>query len=255
VLAVRNPDKGRAAARAITGATTVLPLDLARLASVRAFAQSWDDGEIDLLINNAGTASPALSFTADGFESQFGTNHLGHFALTNLLLPHISGRIVTLASQAERMGGFNWENLAWDRGGYTPSKAYNRSKLANLLFSAELQRRLRAAGSPVLAQCAHPGFVATPIYAESGGLAKFMVRTVAQAPEQGAQPVLYAAVADIPGDSFAGPGRMMHMRGAPELIKRSKAARGPELAARLWSVSEELTGVTWPATLPALRTA
>jgi NAD(P)-dependent dehydrogenase (short-subunit alcohol dehydrogenase family) len=238
--------RGRAAANGMPGDTEVRELDLADLDSVRAFAADWTD-PIDLLINNAAAPTPTrLQRTADGFELQFGTDHLGHFALTNLLIEHVLGRVVTLASQAERFAKIDFDNLGWEHHGYKGSRAYGQAKLANILFSAELQRRLSAAGSGVLAQSAHPGLVATPIYRESGAVSKLMVRLLAQSPEQGALPVLYAAFADLPGDSFAGPSRLGHMRGAPELIARSKTARDPELAARLWTVSEKLTGVTWP---------
>jgi NAD(P)-dependent dehydrogenase (short-subunit alcohol dehydrogenase family) len=248
VFAVRNPAKGSAAAGAVPGLTEVRQLDLASLNSVRAFAAAWD-GPIDLLINNAGVSAPALTRTADGFESKFGTNHLGHFALTNLLLGHVTGRVVTVASQAERFARLDFDDLNWERRPYQPSRAYNDSKLANLLFTAELQRRLAAAGSPVLANAAHPGLVATNIYHHDGPrrpadtLWTVAIRLLAQNTSQGALPVLYAAVADVPGNSFAGPSHLMHMRGAPQLIDRSPAAQDLDLARRLWTVSEELTGV------------
>src|ERR1700760_37489 len=245
VLAVRNPAKGQAVAAALGGRTEVRELDLSALDSVRTFAQAWD-GPIDLLINNAGVASPVLTRTADVFESQFGVNHLGHFALTSLLLEHVTGRVVTVASQAERMGRLDFGDLNWERRTYRPSRAYNDSKLANLLFTAELQRRLTAAGSPVLSNAAHPGLVASGMYRHDGPRrpADFIWGTVlpllSQSPEQGALPVLYAAVADIGGDSFAGPSHLMHMRGAPELISRSAAAQDAALGRRLWDVSEQL---------------
>ena len=142
VLAVRNTDKGDAAASQMSGTTEVRRLDLASLASVREFAAGWNE-PIDILINNAGIMIPPLSRTADGFELQFGTNHLGHFALTNLLLPHITGRVVTVASGAHRMGRIDFDDLNWERKSYRAWRAYGQSKLANLLFTAELQRRLR----------------------------------------------------------------------------------------------------------------
>jgi NAD(P)-dependent dehydrogenase (short-subunit alcohol dehydrogenase family) len=251
VLAVRSTAKGAAAAAAMTGDTEVRALDLARLESVRAFAAAWD-GPVDLLINNAGLSAKALARTADGFESTFGVNHLGHFALTNLLLEHVTGRVVTVASQAERLGRLDFADLNGEHRPYRQSRAYNDSKLANLLFTAELQRRLTAAGSAVRANAAHPGLVATSIYQHDGPRRPVdhvwgaVLPLLAQSPEQGALPVLYAAVADIPGDSFAGPSHLMHMRGAPELISRSAAAQDPDLARRLWDVSEQLTGVRWP---------
>jgi NAD(P)-dependent dehydrogenase (short-subunit alcohol dehydrogenase family) len=228
VLAVRNVEKGQAAAVDVPGLTEVRVLDLARLDSMRAFAAGWD-GPVDLLINNAGVSGPSLARTADGFEMKFGTNHLGHFALTNLLLEHVTGRVVTVASQAERFGRLDFGDLNWERRTYQQSRAYSDSKLANLLFTAELQRRLTAAGSGVRANAAHPGLVATAIYHHDG-------------PRRPAD-LVYAAVADIPGDSFAGPSHLAHMRGAPELIGRSAAAQDPDLARRLWDVSQQLTGV------------
>jgi NAD(P)-dependent dehydrogenase (short-subunit alcohol dehydrogenase family) len=250
VFAVRSTEKGRAVATATTGVTEVRELDLASLDSVRAFAASWA-GRIDLLINNAGVSGPSLARTADGFEMKFGTNHLGHFALTNLLLPHITGRVVTVASQAERFGHIDFDDLNWEHKPYRSSPAYAQSKLANLLFTAELQHRLSAAGSGVLATAAHPGFVATNIYNPAGrrpsGLSAVAIRLLAQDADSGALPVLYAAVADIPGNSFAGPRHFAHMRGGPPvLIERSATAQDAELARRLWAVSEQLTGIRCP---------
>jgi NAD(P)-dependent dehydrogenase (short-subunit alcohol dehydrogenase family) len=250
VLAVRSIERGKAAAAGIPGATEVRELELASLDSVRAFAAGWHD-PIDLLINNAGISAPSLERTADGFEAMFGINHLGHFALTNLLLGHITGRVVTVASMAERMARLDFDDLNWQHRPFQSSRAYNDSKLANLLFTAELQRRLTAAGSGVQATAAHPGLVSTNIYSrESSGLSsrfwKLAVRALGQDADHGSLPVLYAAVADIPGDSFAGPKHLSHMRGAPELIKRSSAAQDPELARRLWTSSEQLTNTPWP---------
>ncbi len=251
VLAVRSTGRGQAAAATMPGSTEVRELDLASLDSVRAFATGWD-GPVDLLINNAGVGGRSLARTADGFEMVLGTNHLGHFALTGLLLPHVTGRIVTVASQAERFARLDLDDLNWQRRPYQPSRAYNDSKLANLLFTAELQRRLTAAGSGVLANAAHPGLVATDIYHHNGprrpaDLIWAVVNWLAaQSPEQGALPTLYAATANIPGGSFAGPSHLAHMRGAPQLIARSAAAQDPNLAGRLWAASEHLTGVRFP---------
>lgn len=252
VLAVRSVERGQACAARIPGATEVRELDLASLASVRAFAEAWD-GPIDLLINNAGISATALTRTADGFESTFGTNHLGHFALTNLLLEHLTGRVVTVASQAERFAGLDFEDLNWERRAYRPSRAYNDSKLANMLFAAELQRRLTAAGSNVVAHSAHPGLVATNIYRHNGPRRPIDLvwtvanRLLAQDADHGALPVLYAALADLPADSFTGPAHFAHMRGgAPMLIPRSEAAKNRDLARRLWTASEQLTGIHSP---------
>ncbi len=252
VYAVRDVGKGmadpgrQAAEAARPGSTEVRRLDLADLASIRAFAQDWA-GPIDLLINNAGVSSSARRQTRDGFELQMGTNHLGHFALTNLLLPHLRGRVVSLASQAERAARLDLTDLDGERTAYRGHRVYNATKLANLLFIAELQRRLSASGSPVLAMAAHPGFVASGMTGElTGTVARLAVRLLAQSPEEGALPVLYAATADLPGNSFTGPRHLWHMRGGAQLIPRSKRARDPHLAARLWDLSERLTGTTFP---------
>jgi NAD(P)-dependent dehydrogenase (short-subunit alcohol dehydrogenase family) len=250
VLAVRSLDKGRAAAATMPGETEVRELDLASLASVREFAAAWD-GEIDLLINNAGVMAPPLTRTADGFELQFGTNHLGHFALTNLLLEHVTGRVVTVSSTAHRFGRIDFEDLNWERKPYNAWRAYGQSKLANLLFTAELQRRLTAAGSDVLATAAHPGYAATNLQSHSQRrsldlLMAISNRLFAQDENGGALPTLYAAVVDIPGNSFAGPGGFMERRGAPKLVDRSGAARDMDVARRLWEVSEKLAGVRFP---------
>lgn len=243
VLTVRNLDKGRRAAAELGGGTEIRELDLADLASVRRFAEAWE-GPIEVLINNAGISVPTMRRTKDGFESQFGTNVLGPFALTNLLLPHITGRVVTVASLAERQARLDLDDLDWTRTPYKESRAYANSKLADLLFSAELQRRLTAAGSKVKSMAAHPGFVSTGIYDETTGLvARAMVRLLAQDPAEGALPVVMAATADIPGDSFTGPERLAHMRHGAELIGRSKRASDPRLAAAFWARATELTGV------------
>ena len=250
VFAVRSVSKGRAAASGTPGNTEVRQLDLASLDSVRAFAADWQE-PIDLLINNASAPTPPKrGLTADGFELQFGTGHLGHFALTNLLLEHVTGRVVTVSSRAERFGRIDFDDLGWESRRYNGSRAYAQTKLANILFTAELQRRLVAAGSGVRAEAAHPGLVATDIYSESGAMFKLMVRLMAQGPDEGALPVLYAAVAEIPGNSFAGPSRYGNMRGAPVLISRSSTAQDGQLARRLWTVSEQLTGTTWPLKSP-----
>ena len=244
VLAVRDEEKGKQAAAVIGEGSEVRKLDLANLASVRAFAAAWN-GPIDLLINNAGISVPALGRTADGFELQFGTNHLGPFALTNLLLPNVIGRVVTVASQAASMAKLAFDDLHWQRTPYKEFRAYANSKLANLLFTAELQRRLKEARSRVIATAAHPGLVATNIYNESTGFTRWMVQ-FAQSPEMGALDVLFAAVADVPGNSFIGPKNFMHMRGAPERLKAPKVAQDVELSKRLWTTSEQLTGVAFP---------
>jgi NAD(P)-dependent dehydrogenase (short-subunit alcohol dehydrogenase family) len=256
VLAVRNTDKGREAAAEIPGTAEVRRLDLASLDSVREFAADWD-GEIDILINNAGIMIPPYSKTADGFEMQFGTNHLGHFALTNLLLEHVTGRVVTVSSTGHRVGAIDFDDLNWERRPYKAWRAYGQSKLANLLFTAELQRRLTAVGSTVRATAAHPGYAATNLQFHSGSRRYDMFsvvanRVVAQDADGGALPTLYAAVAEIPGNSFAGPGGFMEQRGAPKLVNRSSAAMDMDVARRLWDVSEQLTGARFPLAQGAL---
>ncbi len=251
VLAVRSAEKGEQAAAQMSGQTEVRVLDLASLASVREFAGSWDGGEIDVLINNAGVMVPPLSRTAEGFELQFGTNHLGHFALTNLLLEQIGGRVVTVSSTAHRMGRIDFDDLNWERRSYRAWAAYGQSKLANLLFTAELQRRLTEAGSPVLATAAHPGYTATNLQFHSGKKLQDWVSHLgnvvfAQGEDGGALPTLYAATADVPGNSFAGPSGFMESRGPAKLVGRTDQAKDMDVARRLWEVSEELTGVRFP---------
>ncbi len=252
VFAVRDEKKGRDAAATVAGSTEVRPLDLADLASVRAFEAGWS-GEIDILVNNAGVMVPPLGRTADGFELQFGINHLGHFALTNLLLPHITGRVVTVASSAHRSGTIDFEDLNWNVRRYGGgSGAYEQSKLANLLFTLDLQRRLQASGSTVIATAAHPGMTATNLMSSSESvvmtvLAKIAVGLFAQEAATGALPTLFAATESIPGGSYAGPGNRHEMAGPPVLVGRSEAASDLATAARLWTASEELTGVRYPA--------
>jgi NAD(P)-dependent dehydrogenase (short-subunit alcohol dehydrogenase family) len=255
VLAVRDTARGAAAAAELDGDVEVRRLDLADLASVRAFADGWT-GDLDILINNAGIMMVPAGVTVDGFESQFGTNHLGHFALTNLLLPFVTDRVVTLSSGLHRSGTIALDDLNWQRRPYSPQKAYGQSKLANLLFTLELQRRLTMAGSSVRAVSAHPGWAATNLQSHSGSRLRDAAMQVgnhlwAVTGEQGALPTLFAATVDIPGGSYVGPDRMMELRGHPTLVGRSAMASDVELARRLWTASAELTGVDFPATLPA----
>lgn len=252
VLAVRDPERGEAAARTVNGSVEVRRLDLADLASVREFAASWR-GDLDLLINNAGVMNIPEATTKDGFEMQFGTNHLGHFALTNLLLPHLTDRVVTVSSGAHKMPGtprIHFENLNLT-GEYSPVAAYSQSKLANLLFTLELQSRLAAAGSSVRALAAHPGWAATGLQGRDASVLRRTLmavgnRFIAQDNKAGALPTLYAATQDLPGASYVGPDGLGEMRGTPTLVGRSAAASDPVSAVRLWAASEELTGVTFP---------
>jgi NAD(P)-dependent dehydrogenase (short-subunit alcohol dehydrogenase family) len=249
---VRDQERGQTAAASITGSAEVRRLDLADLASVRAFAEAWD-GDLDVLINNAGVMAIPERRTVEGFEMQFATNHLGHFALTNLLLPYITGRVVTVSSSAHRMGRIVIEDLHWERRRYRPWAAYGQSKLANLLFTLELQRRLTAAGSSVRSYAAHPGYAATNLQSHTGNpISSLMMtvanRVVAQSDAQGALPTLFAATQDLPGGSYVGPDGFRETRGHPTLVGRSAAATDVDTAAALWTASEELTATTFPDT-------
>ena len=252
VLAVRDTERGEQAAAEMNGTTEVRPLDLADLASVRAFASSWT-GDIDILVNNAGVMAVPEGRTKDGFETQFGTNHLGHFALTGLLIGHVRDRVVTIASSAHRSGKINLDDLNWENG-YKRWPAYGQSKLANLLFTLELQRRLEQAGSPVIAVAAHPGYSATHLQSRTGNFVQntFMAitnRLIAQSDVQGAWPTLYAATHELPGNSYIGPDGLLEARGHPKIVGRTSAAKDADVARKLWTLSEELTGV--PFSLPA----
>jgi NAD(P)-dependent dehydrogenase (short-subunit alcohol dehydrogenase family) len=254
VMAVRNTEKGEAAASGLEGTVEVRKLDLADLSSVREFASGFD-GDVDLLINNAGVMAVPESRTADGFEMQIGTNHLGHFALTNLLLPQIRDRVVTIASGAHRMGKIDLDDLNWESRRYDRWRAYGQSKLANLLFTLELQRRLGEAGSDVIAVAAHPGWSATNLQSHTGsrlqnGLMWVGNKVWAQSDEQGAWPTLYAATQDVAGGAYIGPDGFQEMRGHPKPVTRSGAASDEETARKLWELSERLTGVTFGLAAP-----
>ncbi len=265
IMACRNTPKGESAAASIRTALPeadleVAQLDLASLESVRDFAGRYPHERLDLLINNAGVMAAPYSKTVDGFELQLGTNHLGHFALTGLLLDTLLGtagsRVVTVSSTAHKIGRIDFDDLQHERS-YRRWPAYGQSKLANLLFALELDRRLRTAEADVLSVAAHPGyaatnlqFAATPSRIERVG-SVLLNHVVAQSAERGAQPTLYAAVADIPGGSFVGPDGLGEMRGNPKLVTPTRAARDPDSARRLWETSEELTGVRFAFALSA----
>ena len=246
VLAVRDVAKGRAAAATMSGRTDVRPLDLASLASVRAFADGWA-GDLDVLINNAGIMQVPHGLTQDGFELQMGTNHLGPFALTALLLPRLRGRVVTVSSQLQSTGHIDPGDLNGERRPYNALQAYRDSKLAGTLLTLELSRRLTRAGSPVRAITADPGFARTGLAAHVGGPAgliqKLAVRMFNDA-ARGALPTLYAATADIPSGSYVAPDGFRHLRGYPEVTQAPQAARDPGLARQLWDVSARLTGTS-----------
>jgi NAD(P)-dependent dehydrogenase (short-subunit alcohol dehydrogenase family) len=249
VLAVRDPEKGERAAAGMRGSVEVRRLDVADLSSVREFAAGI--GPVDVLINNAGVLAVPHAITADGFETHLATNHLGHFALANLMLRQLSDRVVVISSDAHLRADLDISDLTWQRREYKPFAAYATSKLANLLFLAELQRRLTASGSTLRAVGSHPGSTATAITANTGNAFKTWVGSwghkVAGMPVQkGALTTLYAATMDLPGNSFIGPDGFLEMRGWPTGVGRSREASDPDLAKRLWAASEELTGVTYP---------
>ena len=271
VLACRNLEKGERAlaevrASAAAGAQARLEsLDLSSLDSVRQFTERLSAGQdsLDLLVNNAGVMAPPRRLTADGFESQFGTNHLGHFALTGRVLGLLSAasapRVVTLSSGVHRMGQIKFEDLQRERR-YNNWLAYGQSKLANLIFCFELQRRATAAGSDLLSLAAHPGYSATNL--QFAGPAHFYERwpmaffnkVYAQSAEMGALPTLYAAtVPDLPGGTFIGPDGFAEGRGHPHIVTGAGKAYDEETWRRLWEVSEELTGVSYE--FPAVAAA
>jgi len=247
ILACRDVDKGAAAAAGMTGDVQVRRLDLQNLASVRDFADSIS--LVDVLINNAGIMAVPYAITSDGFESQIGTNHLGHFALTNLLLPKLTDRVVTVSSIMHWTGRISIKDLNWKARPYSAWLAYGQSKLANLLFTSELQRRLTAAGSGLKAHAAHPGYSATNLQGHSGNPigTKFALlgnKLAGTSPEFGAAPTLYAASADLPPDSFIGP--KFGARGPVSAAGRSPLARDDKTARALWQLSEQLTGTEFP---------
>jgi NAD(P)-dependent dehydrogenase (short-subunit alcohol dehydrogenase family) len=253
VLACRNVDKGAEAAADIAtsgarGTTEVRALDLSDLSSVRAFATGFE-GRIDVLVNNAGLMAIPEQRTADGFEMQIGTNFLGHFALTGLLLDHIDDRVVTLSSQAHRMGSINVEDLNWRRRRYQRWLAYGQSKLADLMFAYELEHRFVAAGSPLRSVAAHPGYTATNLQSRTESFQDAVMglanKVVAQGPDMGALPTLYAAtVPDLPGGSYIGPNGWGETTGNPVPVGSSVASHDREVQRRLWDKAVELTGVT-----------
>ncbi len=261
VLACRNAEKGEAAASLIReedpqASVSVETLDLSSLGSVRAFAERFAGAHdsLDLLINNAGLMAPPRGETADGFELQLGTNHLGHFALTGLLLDRLEGhedaRVVTLSSTAHKIGKINFDDLQSERR-YGRWRAYCQSKLANILFARELERRLRAAGLSVKSLAAHPGYAATNLQsAVAPALDRVLMaagnRLFAQSAEMGALPTLYAATRpNLNGGLFIGPDGFEEGRGHPKVVRPVRAGRDQATAERLWSVSAELTGVEY----------
>jgi len=248
LLACRNMDKGAQVAREIGSNAEVRKLDLADLASVREFAESIDT--VDVLVNNAGVMAVPLRRTADGFEMQFGTNHLGHFALTGLLLGKLTDRVVTMASAAHAIGTLHFEDPNWEQRGYRRWRAYGQSKLANLLFTYELQRRLTVAGSPLRAMAAHPGYSSTNLQSHTESFLDSVMslgnRLIGQSADMGALPELYAATEpSVIGGSYIGPDGRFEAHGYPKLVGSTKKSKDLADARRLWELSEKFTGVTY----------
>lgn len=265
ILACRSQARGEEARQDIlrdqpTASVEMLPLDLADLSSVRAFAQTIHDRgrSLDILVNNAGVMAIPYRRTVDGFEMQLGTNHFGHFALTGLLLERIldapAGRVVTVSSSAHRFGSMDFNDLNWEQG-YKKWAAYGRSKLANLLFTFELQRRLEQMGARAIAVAAHPGYTDTNLQhvgpqMEGNSIAlkitRWMNKFMGQSASMGALPTLYAATApDVRGGDYIGPDGWMEARGYPKRVQPNAAATDPVAAAKLWEASEAATGVRY----------
>ncbi|MFJ7046777.1 SDR family NAD(P)-dependent oxidoreductase [Streptomyces sp. NPDC101112] len=256
VLAVRDVEKGKQAAARITGDVTVQALDLTSLDSIRSAAADLRAAHprIDLLINNAGVMYTPRQLTADGFELQFGTNHLGHFALTGLLLDRLlpvpGSRVVTVSSVGHRIrAAIHFDDLQWERS-YSRVGAYGQSKLANLLFTYELQRRLAPHGTTV-AVAAHPGVSNTELVRNTPAALRMPITWLAplltQKPEMGALPTLRAATDPaVVGGQYYGPGNRGEIRGYPKLVASSRDSHDRTTQQRLWTVSEDLTGVTFP---------
>jgi len=255
IVAVRNEQKGNAAIEKIklenpNADIHLMLLDLANLASVHGFAKNFKEKykKLDVLINNAGVMTPPYSKTKDGFELQFGTNHLGHFALTGLLIDLIkataNSRIVNVSSIAHKIGKLNFEDLNWENRVYKKNRSYGDSKLANLYFTKELQKRLNNQSSEVIVASAHPGGTATDLARHS--LFYRMLNAIAQTSQMGALPTLYAAVAPgVQSNDYFGPGGFQEFRGYPKKVTPASHAQKDEVAEKLWRISESMTGVSY----------
>jgi NAD(P)-dependent dehydrogenase (short-subunit alcohol dehydrogenase family) len=252
ILACRNVELGKAAAAEMHGDVEVRQVDLADLESVRAFADAVNE-PINLIVNNAGVMATPYRKTAQGFEMQFGTNHLGHFALVGQLLDNLkaaaSPRVTVLSSQAHRIGKINFDDLQSEKR-YSRWAAYGQSKLADLLYAFEFARRAEKASSSIVVTAAHPGYAATNLQGHSGSgiedrLMAIGNRLLAQSAEAGAWPTLYAATLDLKPGTYIGPDGFGQQTGHPRPVGCSSRARDKAAAARLWDVSEELTGVSY----------
>ena len=263
VLACRNMPKAEAAKAQIVekhpkATLECMPLDLGSLQSVRAFAAAYAKrhATLDLLINNAGIMMPPYALSEDGFESQLAANYLGHFALTGLLLPLLTqtpnARVVSLSSLLHKWGNIRLDDPHFKKG-YDKRQAYGQSKLACLMFGYELQRRLAQAGHSTLSVAAHPGVSATNLFQHMPKIVQVfapLTSLLLQSAQGGAQPSLYAALGeDIRGGDYCGPGALGEMRGAPAKVGSNRASRDTVVAAKLWALSEEMTGVRFKAVL------
>jgi len=238
LIACRTLAKGEAAAATMAGDVKVAHLDLADLASVRRFAAAIDF--VDVLINNAGVLALPLIRTADGFEAHFGTNHLGHFALTCLLADRIKDRVVAVTSGAFGLANMHWDDLNWERRRYSKSAAYSESKLANLLFVHELN------SLGIKSYSADPGIVNSDITRDSGPILRwsgtYIHPVIGQTPAKGARPILEAVATELPGGTYLAPRGLLHQWGRPTPVKLRRKACDPEAARRLWKISAKLTG-------------
>lgn len=242
VLAVRNVQKGHEVATVMAGDIEVRQLDVSDLTNVRAFADAWT-GSLDVLVNNAGVMDIPLSRSRDGLDVQTATNSFGPFLLTNLLLPHITDRVVWVTSQLHRMGHLNLEDLNWESRTYKPMDAYNDSKLQIVLFSLELQRRLSTAGSSVRSVLAHPGIATTTLAAHSSSNSINRFSFLLNDPEHGALPTLFAATQNVDGNAYVGPDGFGSIKGNPKVRKPGKAGLDPEGAPTLWAAVSTMVGL------------
>ncbi|MBK3577124.1 SDR family NAD(P)-dependent oxidoreductase [Streptomyces sp. MBT65] len=241
VLGVRDTDKARHAVADLPGAFEVRPLDVSDLTSVRAFADAWS-GDLDILINNAGVMDIPAARTPDGLDVQTATNHTGPFLLTTLLLDHLTDRVVHVTSELHKQGRIDLTDLDWRTRKHNGMQAYQASKLAVVLFSLELQRRLTAAGSPVRSVLASPGIARTSLAAHSRSNVVNRFTFLTNAPERGALSLLYAATQDVPGNAYIGPDGLGGFRGSPTVRRPGKAGLDQALAGRLWDATADLVG-------------
>ncbi|WP_256338468.1 SDR family NAD(P)-dependent oxidoreductase [Streptomyces sp. KS_5] len=248
VLAVRDTAKGEGVAAGLAGSAEVHYLDLAELATIRRFACEWSS-DIDVLINNAGVMEVPEGKTEDGFETHIGVNFLGPFALTNLLLPHIRGQVVTLTSPFHSGGKIKTRDLNWTQRRYSAAQAYSDSKLADLLMARELQRRLAEAGSPITSIAVHPGVVRTGLFDHVKGPRGIYYavgsRMLGHDLDHGVLPILYAATQEVPGGSLVGPDGLRRFSGQPTVLRPARNALNVELGRELWVTAEQMTHTTF----------